>query len=178
MGIPKSLPAKTLAFEILTFKRYLDISIDFKITYPIRWVKKQSCEILDSQNFKFDSFICHGYRLFIRGEKHWDLGARIFQAFVTTVSGSRFYQCTFFITDQILPLISFIKNITDKLIKYDPNRNSNIEWTLTRVSVQGVKSLGGHFACLCRGFYFYEVKKILSFFKNHFYSETSSKRAK
>ena len=27
-----------------------------------------------------------------------------------------------------------------------------------RVSVQGVKSLGGHFACLCRGFEFYEVK--------------------
>jgi hypothetical protein len=33
-----------------------------------------------------------------------------------------------------------------------------------RVSVQGVKSLGGHFACLCRGFDFYEVKK-----KNHYY---------
>ena len=29
-----------------------------------------------------------------------------------------------------------------------------------RVSVQGVKSLGGHFAYLCRGFEFYEVKKI------------------
>ena len=28
-----------------------------------------------------------------------------------------------------------------------------------RVSFQGVKSLGGHFACLCRGFKFYEVKK-------------------
>ena len=35
-----------------------------------------------------------------------------------------------------------------------------------RVSVQGVKSLGGHFACLCRGFDFYEVKKkILLFLK-------------
>jgi hypothetical protein len=30
---------------------------------------------------------------------------------------------------------------------------------LVRVSIQGVKSLGGHFACLCRGFEFYEVKK-------------------
>ena len=30
---------------------------------------------------------------------------------------------------------------------------------MVRVSVQGVKSLGGHFACLCRGFDFYEVKK-------------------
>ena len=35
----------------------------------------------------------------------------------------------------------------------------------TRVSVQGVKSLGGHFACLCWRFDFYEVKKILLFFK-------------
>ena len=33
------------------------------------------------------------------------------------------------------------------------------ECTQNRVSVQGVKSLGGHFACLCRGFEFYEVKK-------------------
>ena len=32
-----------------------------------------------------------------------------------------------------------------------------IEYTIPRVSVQGVKSLGGHFAC--RGFEFYEVKK-------------------
>ena len=29
---------------------------------------------------------------------------------------------------------------------------------MPRVSVQGVKSLGGHFACLCQGFEFYEVK--------------------
>ena len=38
---------------------------------------------------------------------------------------------------------------------------------MPRVSVQGVKSLGGYFACLCRGFEFYEVKKIilLLFFK-------------
>ena len=35
-----------------------------------------------------------------------------------------------------------------------------------RVSVQGVKSLAGHFACLCRGFESYEVnKKMLLFFK-------------
>ena len=33
-----------------------------------------------------------------------------------------------------------------------------------RVSVQGVKSLGGHFACLYRGFEFYEVKKIVIIF--------------
>ena len=59
---------------------------------------------------------------------------------------------------------------------------------VTRVSVQGVKSLGGHFACLCRGFEFYEVKENCYYFSkrkwkyfytfNHFYSEKSSKRAK
>ena len=32
-------------------------------------------------------------------------------------------------------------------------------------SVQGVKSLGGHFACLCQGFDFYEVKKNIIFQK-------------
>ena len=38
--------------------------------------------------------------------------------------------------------------------------------TRRRVSVQGVKSLGGHFASLCRGVDFYEVKKkLLLFFK-------------
>ena len=34
-----------------------------------------------------------------------------------------------------------------------------------RVSVQGVKSLGAHFACLCREFDFYEVKKNIIIFK-------------
>ena len=34
-----------------------------------------------------------------------------------------------------------------------------------RVSVQGVKSLGGHFACLCWGFEFYEVKKNVNIFQ-------------
>ena len=62
--------------------------------------------------------------------------------------------------------------------------------TQSRVSVQGVKSLGDHFACLCPGFEFYEVKKIFFCYYfskrkwkyfytfNHFYSEKSSKRAK
>ena len=57
---------------------------------------------------------------------------------------------------------------------------------IPRVSVQGVKSLGGLFACLCRGD-FYEVKKIVIFQKergkyfytfNHFYNGKSSKREK
>ena len=60
----------------------------------------------------------------------------------------------------------------------------------TRVSVQGVKSLGGHFACLCWGFEFYEVKKkkLCYYFSKrkwkyfytfyHFYSVKSSKTTK
>jgi hypothetical protein len=36
---------------------------------------------------------------------------------------------------------------------------------LSRVSVQGVKSLGGHFACLCWGFDFYEAKKNIIIFQ-------------
>ena len=40
-----------------------------------------------------------------------------------------------------------------------------MKWPLTRVSVQGVKSLGGHFACLCRGFEFYKVKKNVIIFQ-------------
>ena len=43
---------------------------------------------------------------------------------------------------------------------YLPLTNSN-----TRVSVQGVESLGGHFACLCLGFDFYEVRKNVIIFK-------------
>ena len=35
----------------------------------------------------------------------------------------------------------------------------DMKWPLTRVSVQGVKSLGGHFAYLCWEFDFYEVKE-------------------
>ena len=60
------------------------------------------------------------------------------------------------------------------------------ERLLAIVSVQGVKSLGGHFAGLCQEFNFYEVKtKFVIIFQkekghtfNHFYSEKSSKRAK
>ena len=52
-------------------------------------------------------------------------------------------------------------------------------WAIYRVSVQGVKSLGGHFACLCRGFYYFSKRKWKYFYTfYHFYSEKSSKRAK
>ena len=38
-------------------------------------------------------------------------------------------------------------------------------WGSARVSVQVVKSLGGHFACLCCGFDFYEVKQNIVIFQ-------------
>ena len=38
--------------------------------------------------------------------------------------------------------------------------------------VQGVKSLGSHFACLCGGFEFYEVKKL--FFVTIFQKENGN----
>ena len=53
-----------------------------------------------------------------------------------------------------------IENLNDKCAIYFFSI-----WWLIRVGVQGVKSLGGHFACLCRGFEFYEVKKMLLFFQ-------------
>ena len=58
--------------------------------------------------------------------------------------------------------------------------NCRYSTDFTGFSVQGVQSLGGHFACLCRGFVFYEVKRKWKYFYsfNHFYSEKSSKRAK
>ena len=65
-------------------------------------------------------------------------------------------------------------------------RNVGKETTSNRVSVQEVKSLGGHFAWLCRGVDFYKVKKKFCCSKrkwkyfytfNHIYSEKSSKRA-
>ena len=37
--------------------------------------------------------------------------------------------------------------------------NSTPVSKLSRVSIQGVKSVGSHFACLCRYFDSYEVKK-------------------
>ena len=57
------------------------------------------------------------------------------------------------------------------------------------LSVQRVKSHGSHFACLCRGFEFYEVFFFLSFLEKEdgntftlliifIHSEKSSKRAK
>ena len=69
-------------------------------------------------------------------------------------------------------------NFSKKTMKLFSWRVSN------RVSVQGVKSLGGHFACSCRGFDFHEVKKKYYYYFskrkgkyfytfNHFYREKS-----
>ena len=50
--------------------------------------------------------------------------------------------------------------LRNKNNKKQRSQASLTSWTAWyRVSVQGVKSLDSHFACLCRGFDFYEVKK-------------------
>ena len=46
---------------------------------------------------------------------------------------------------------------------------SENQFSMPRVGVHGVESLGGHFATLCREFDFYEVKKnIVIFQKENF----------
>ena len=62
---------------------------------------------------------------------------------------------------------SYFQTLTFQSSKYISTfTNHQIEDVIekTRVSVQEVKSLGGHFACLCRGFEFYEVKKNCYYF--------------
>ena len=54
--------------------------------------------------------------------------------------------------------LSFLLNTDLKLWKFHLD-HEKAGLVKTRVSVQGVKSLGGHFACLCQGFEFNEVKK-------------------
>ena len=63
---------------------------------------------------------------------------------------------------------TFGTGFTTSRIKKHHRFTSSIDFESTisaRVSFQGVKSLGGHFACLCRGFDFYEVKKYYYFSK-------------
>ena len=51
-----------------------------------------------------------------------------------------------------------LKSCNLALTLAEAKQNKTKQIMAIRVSVQGVKSLGGHFACLCRGFDFYEVK--------------------
>ena len=90
----------------------------------------------------------------------------------------------------VLQLLFCKSSVQHMCIYIRPILTRAVVCTEARVSVQGVKSLGGHFACLCRGFEFYEVKKkkncyyfskrkweyFYTFY--NFYSEKSSKRAK
>ena len=52
------------------------------------------------------------------------------------------------------------KNVIRRKSKIDHLSYFYLFFEPPRFSVQGVKSLGGHFACLCREFDFYEAKKI------------------
>ena len=68
-----------------------------------------------------------------------------------------------------------------QIIKLLIEKSANVSATcLGRVSVQGVKSLGCHFACLCQLCCYHFTKRKWKYFYtfNHFYSKKSSKRAK
>ena len=59
-----------------------------------------------------------------------------------------------------------LESLVQEIIKNPESEKRSLrQRSKNRVSVQGVKSLGGHFACLCQGFDFYEVKKRKIFFK-------------
>ena len=92
-------------------------------------------------------------------------------------------------TFQKIPILHLTHTIKQKFLHYSGFYLIFNEVTdLTRVSVQGIKSLGGHYACLCQEFEFYKVKKNCHYFSKrkwkyfytfyHFYFEESSKRAK
>ena len=55
-----------------------------------------------------------------------------------------------------LGLIKGVSQIYNPLL-FQSLTGGEIRTIIISVSVQGVKSLGGHFACLCWGFEFYKV---------------------
>ena len=68
-----------------------------------------------------------------------------------------FYNLTFSVSDAKINVVSL--NLNNNGLLCGGNDVSVEVCAQGRVSVRGVKSLGSHFACLCRGFEFYEVKK-------------------
>ena len=99
--------------------------------------------------------------------------------------------CTIWFHEKFCTVLGPTLNLQKYLVKsygYKNSYTTSKKSFDSRVSVQEVVSLGGHFATLWREFDFYEVKKILLLFSkrkwkyfytfNHFYSEKSSKRAK
>ena len=65
----------------------------------------------------------------------------------------------------LLGQIYVMSDLKDVQARLQPKFDT--QWVEIRVSVQGVKSFGGHFACLCREFHFYEVKNIIVFLKEN-----------
>ena len=62
------------------------------------------------------------------------------------------------------------------LIRFETNKEYfwNFLTFIYRVSVQGVKSLGGHFACLCRGFEFHAKYKKSKIAQIYYYDPQSA----
>ena len=80
-------------------------------------------------------------------------------------SGGQITTTHWFCLTQNFPWLLSCKPLRSRFIPFlsmyiiERQRQFTLRWVFSKVSVRGVKSLGGHFACLCRGFEFYEVKK-------------------
>ena len=55
--------------------------------------------------------------------------------------------------------------VQEIIINPESEKRSLRQRSKNRVSVQGVKSLGDHFACLCRGVDFFKVKRNINIFQ-------------
>ena len=74
------------------------------------------------------------------------------------------YKCFIFRESNVIINVAYLI-IVVKSIFYCQNEFSTFPTVMTRASVQGVESLGGHFATLCREFDFDEVKKSIIIFQ-------------
>ena len=64
------------------------------------------------------------------------------------------------IEDDFSPEDRELESLVQERIKDPESEQSSLrQRSKNRVSVQGVKSLGDHFACLCRGVDFFKVKR-------------------
>ena len=81
---------------------------------------------------------------------------------VKSRTGLRLFVCSIWGTTYISFLHYYTSAEAGALLHFSSSLSSHAVgqvWDCLGVNVQGVKSLGGHFACLCWVFHFYEVKK-------------------
>ena len=100
---------------------------------------------------------------------HYNIGHRSFHIGSSSIWCYKYLQSDRLLVIQCpnnsrLRCLSNLKDLDEKE-KNNIKIYVSIYFSLVRVSVQGVKSLSSHFACLCRGFEFYEVKKNVIIFQ-------------